>query len=178
MITRDLITTIADQYRGRLDGVHGLGHWARVLENGRRVAGAMGETVDLRVVELFAVFHDACRVTDAIDHGHGARGADLADQLRGRRFDLDDDAMALLLDACRRHTDGELEAPATVRVCWDADRLDLLRCKIQPQPERLATEAARDPELLAWACRRAERLTVPEVVTTHWQPWLDSRPGS
>ena len=41
MITRDLITTIADQYHGRLDGVHGLSHWGRVLENGRRVAGLM-----------------------------------------------------------------------------------------------------------------------------------------
>ena len=33
---------------------------------------------DLRVVELFAIFHDACRTGEGVDHGHGRRAARLA----------------------------------------------------------------------------------------------------
>lgn len=171
MITAELLRAITDQYQGRLHGVHGLGHWGRVLENGLRLAA--GAEVDRRVVALFAIFHDACRVNDGIDPGHGARGAELAHALRGRYFDLDAAAMAALEEACIHHTDGRLDGSLTVRVCYDADRLDLLRCRIQPRPERLATDQARDPAVLAWACERADRHAEPAVLTETWRAWLD-----
>jgi hypothetical protein len=38
-------------------GDHGAVHWARVLENGLRVADAIG--ADREVVALFALFHDS-----------------------------------------------------------------------------------------------------------------------
>lgn len=160
------------QYRGRLHGVHGVSHWARVLDNGLRLAA--GTDADPRVVELFAVFHDACRVNDGIDPGHGARGAELARRWRGRHFDLDDAAMDLLTEACERHTDGGIDGPLTVQVCWDADRLDLLRCRIRPRPERLATAGAREAAMLAWACERAACHAESDVLVTRWRPWLET----
>lgn len=45
----------------------------------------------------------------------------------------------------------------TIATCWDADRLDLLRVGIRPDPARLVTEAARDPEVLEWAMARSGR---------------------
>lgn len=62
-------------------GDHGAVHWARVLENGLRVADAIG--ADREVVALFALFHDFRRVNECRDDGHGERGGEFARSLRG-----------------------------------------------------------------------------------------------
>ena len=170
MITPELLRAIVAQYQGDRDGVHGLAHWARVLENGERLA--RGLDVDRRVIALFAVFHDACRLNDGIDPGHGARAAELAREFRDRHFELDRAALDLLVRACEEHTDGQVEGPLTVRVCWDADRLDLLRCAIRPRPEKLATDVARQPGVIAWASSRAADDRETELLRTRWRPWL------
>jgi uncharacterized protein len=41
------------------------------------------------------------------------------------------------------HSHGSTEADSTVQACWDADRLDLVRIGIEPEPDRLCTDAAR-----------------------------------
>src|SRR5208283_1118198 len=108
---------ILEDYALPWHGSHGVGHWARVLENGLRLAEATSAKVE--VVQLFAIFHDSCR----IDDNHGRRGADLAAELRGSLFDLPDEDFELLYDACAHHTDGLVEADVTTQTCWDADRL-------------------------------------------------------
>jgi uncharacterized protein len=61
-------------------------------------------------------------------------------------YDLDSDELELLVYACRYHSDGCTEADLTVQVCWDADRLDLGRVGIRPDPRYLCTEYAKtDP---------------------------------
>ena len=70
-------------------------HWARVLENGRRLLEATGARRD--IVELFAVFHDSQRINGGIDDGHGRRGAELAGNLRGVVYELDDEAFDLAI---------------------------------------------------------------------------------
>jgi uncharacterized protein len=50
--------------------------------------------------------------------------------------------------------------------CWDADRLDLGRVGIQPKPELLCTDTAR--ELLPWAHERATSDHVPTDVLASW----------
>ncbi|HEX7653376.1 MAG TPA: hypothetical protein VF607_07715, partial [Verrucomicrobiae bacterium] len=80
MITPALLQAIRQQYRLHWGGLHGYGHWARVYENGCRLAAVNG--ANRAVVELFAVFHDAGRWNDDWDPQHGSRGADLATRLR------------------------------------------------------------------------------------------------
>jgi uncharacterized protein len=63
--------------------------------------------------------------------------------LRGKLFDLDDDKFQLLQYACRWHTHGKLSSDPTVGACWDADRLDLTRVGIVPDPARMSTEAGK-----------------------------------
>jgi len=77
--------------------------------------------------------------------------------LTGRCFDLDAGELELLCEACIGHSDGLLEADVTVQTCWDADRLDLGRVGIEPDPSRLCTPAAREPEIIAWAFARSVR---------------------
>lgn len=166
MITADLLEAIFKDYRLHPLGTHGVSHWARVLENGRRLAERTGARRS--VVELFAVFHDARRESEVFDPRHGKRGADLAAGLRGRLFDLPDADFDLLYEACAHHADGLTKADVTVQTCWDADRLDLLRAGIHPAARRLCTAAARDPQMIEWACRRSKQHIIPALVTAEW----------
>jgi uncharacterized protein len=172
-VTARLLSRILDGYRLPARGIHGLTHWARVFENGRKLAQVV--EADTELIELFAVFHDARRVNDAVDHDHGRRGAQLARELRGDYFELDDDRFALLEYACAEHTSGLTEADLRVQVCWDADRLDLLRVGIRPQSRLLCTDAARSLEVIEWANERAVHRFVPESVGEEWGIDLGSK---
>lgn len=159
-----ILATILAGYTLPIRGAHGVAHWARVLENGLRVAESTG--ADAEVVTLFALFHDARRVGEYRDEGHGLRGAQLASALRGTLVHLDDARFALLFEACRLHTDGLTAGDPTLLACWDADRLDLGRVGVTPKPHRLCTDAARG--LIAWAHHRAVSGHVPQEVLAAW----------
>jgi uncharacterized protein len=166
MLTPQLLQTILADYDLSPTGIHGISHWARVLENGRRLAEASGGS--LAVVSLFAVFHDSRRVNDGWDHDHGKRGGAYAATLRGRLFDVTDAEFDDLIAACAGHTGGKTLANVNIQICWDSDRLDLLRVGTQPEPGRLCTPAARQPEMLAWANDRARKRMVPDLVRGEW----------
>jgi len=166
MIDPELIHRIVQGYELPLLGTHGLPHWARVLETGLRLAEHTG--ADRRVVALFAVFHDSRRRNEAVDDGHGARGAALAQELRSRWLDLTDEQFALLTTACVHHTDGTVEGDVTVRTCWDADRLDLWRVRIEPRDRYLCTDAARNAAIRQWARERSLGDFTPDYVDREW----------
>lgn len=157
-----VLAEVLREYRLPLRGDHGVVHWARVLENGLRLAGETGASEV--VVSLFAVLHDSRRLNEHHDPGHGPRAAAFAKQLRGRVYDVSDEEQELLVVACAGHTSERWHADITVQTCWDADRLDLLRVGITPDPARLCTAAARKPDVLRWACERAEAGYEPEVL--------------
>lgn len=159
-----ILRAIFPDYPLPLDGTHGVTHWARVLQNGLRLCEATG--VSTEIVTLFAVFHDARRVNENRDDGHGHRGAELAASLRGRLIHLPDRDFELLYEACRLHTDGDTSGELAMQVCWDADRLDLGRVGIRPLPARLCTPAAHG--LIDWAHERAVVEDVPSDVLLAW----------
>jgi len=164
LYTAAIIHEILEDYALPVRGDHGVVHWARVLENGLRLAEATGAS--LEVVTLFALFHDSRRVNQGHDPGHGLRGAKFAMSLRGTLIHLDDRNFELLYEACRLHTDGLTEGDVTLQACWDADRLDLGRVGITPLPHLLCSDAAR--ELLEWADGRASLEYEPEIVVNEW----------
>jgi len=171
ILTPGLLNRVIETYVLPSQGIHGLSHWARVLENGRRLAPLEGADTD--IVELFAVFHDACRMSEGSDRGHAGRGAQLARMLHGAWFVLDDARFALFVTACEEHTAGLTEADISIQVCWDADRLDLLRVGKRPKPGLLCTETAKDPEVARWANDRAGSRDVPALIHEEWKvdPW-------
>jgi uncharacterized protein len=166
MNVSDVLREVLRVYRLRLGGTHGVSHWGRVMENGRRLAARTG--ADLEVVELFAVLHDARRFDEDVDRDHGRRAARLATELRGRAFELDDGRFGLLHAALAGHVDGMTSSDATVGTCWDADRLDIGRVGSDPIPYYLSTEAARDSGTIAWANARAIERLVPALVVEEW----------
>ena len=164
METKTLIPLILRQYPLPPRGRHGVFHWARVLENGLRLAELTG--ANERVVTLFALFHDSRRINEHWDEGHGLRGGEFARSLRASHLDLSDEDFDLFYRACCLHTDGHTEGDLTLQVCWDADRLDLGRVGIRPDPEKLCTDAARN--LISWANARAESGYEPRWVDKIW----------
>jgi uncharacterized protein len=163
----DIVAEILSGYALPARGFHGVVHWARVLENGLKLAELTGANVEL--IRLFAVFHDSRRENDGTDPDHGRRGADLAAALRGRLFDLSDDNFDVLYRACELHTEGRGDPDVTVRTCWDADRLDLGRVGIVPSPKYLCTPAAKSPSVINWAHERSVSGFEPDFVTTEWK---------
>ena len=145
-----LVDAVLERSTGKHSSIHGESHWQRVAA----VALALlPETPDAdpALVFLFALFHDSMRLNDGHDPLHGPRGAVLARELRGGPFELEDEEMDLLAFACEEHTNGGVGPKPTVGVCWDADRLNLWRVGIQPDPRFLSTQPAKSEERIAWA---------------------------
>jgi uncharacterized protein len=153
VISDALLARIRSEFAIEWDGLHGMSHWLRVHENGLWLAERTGAS--LVVVELFAFFHDSKRRSNGRDPEHGPRAAEFVRSLRDQLIVLPDDDFEHLVFACAYHTDGLIEADATVQTCWDADRLDLGRVGIRPKANYLCTAAARDPQAIEWAWARS-----------------------
>ena len=82
--------------------------------------------------------------------------------------------MELLCRACTGHTAGGIgeHEDITIRTCWDADRLDLLRAGITPNPKYLCTPAARDPDVITWAGGLA-KVRASTRTLCRWEKMLD-----
>ena len=129
---------------------HGVGHWDRVAKFGEML---YVDGVDMNVVIAFAYLHDVERKNDDIDDAHGHRASILVDCIRHNYLrDFDDEQVSLLKRACELHTLRHRTGNITIDTCFDADRLDLPRVGITPDPERMATskgaKIASNPEYL------------------------------
>jgi uncharacterized protein len=155
MVPSQLLETIRRDFALSLRGIHGEAHWQRVCDNGLRLAGRTG--ADLEIVELFAYLHDSQRQSDGWDQEHGQRAAEFVKALPGSVLELPVGKLDRLIYACTYHSDGQTEAEVTIQTCWDADRLDLGRIGIAPNPRRLCTPAAQDPAVIEWAFRRSQQ---------------------
>ena len=166
MNLKPVLNAILEDYALPLGGDHGVAHWARVLENGLRLAEETGANIE--VVSLFAVLHDSRRINEVTDPEHGPRAAEFASELRGSVFDLNDHEFRLLHKACHGHTHERNHPDVTIQTCWDSDRLDLGRVGIMPHPSRLCTEVAKRPDTIKWADGRASFRVVPTFVLDEW----------
>ena len=154
IITRELLNFLRARFALDWNGLHGAAHWGRVKLNGLSLAKETGANV--RVVDLFSGLHDSCREAAGSDPEHGSRAAEMALTLQGKYFELTDEELHLLETACHGHTSSRMHEDVTVCTCWDADRLDLWRVGIRPDPARLLTEPAQRIETIEAAVGRAE----------------------
>lgn len=135
--------------------IHGPVHWRRVARLGLRLARMEG--ADMLLVALFAACHDVAREHDGRDLEHGPRAAEWVQRDLRSRLTLEPDRWRTLLDAIRRHTDGETSEDPTVGCCWDADRLDLVRIGFDIDDRLLSTGSARTREVQRAANRLWKR---------------------
>ncbi|CAM8645632.1 hypothetical protein MCEMSEM47_01263 [Burkholderiales bacterium] len=156
LIIRKALAAVRPVFRLNFqDGVHGVAHWSRVWFHGRRIAKTLD--VNPAIVAWFAYLHDSQRHNDHRDPLHGHRAADFALRLRrdGLLVELNDPEFEQLCEAMRLHSDGHVEGEPAIRACWDADRLDLGRVGIDPDPALLCTPAAKRPAVIEEANRMA-----------------------
>jgi uncharacterized protein len=141
IITSEFVAFLEDQFLLDWKGVHGVRHWSRVRRNGLLIAKDNG--ADTSVVQYFSFLHDSRRFNEDSDPNHGKRAAEFALSLRDSYVDLNDTTFPLLVTACEGHTGERYHEDATVQTCWDADRLDLGRVGIRPDPDRMCTVKGR-----------------------------------
>lgn len=176
---KELVAIALSEFPFARSSEHGPAHWARVRHHGVALARHYG--VNPLVPSLFALFHDCRRDNEFEDPEHGARAEDLVLDLarRGRLDCLSRSERQALGLACREHSDGLIDAPRLVQVCWDADRLDLGRVGIRPRPERLCTEAARASGRLeaAWRWSRGGALPALDAEPEEDAAWFPAEPA-
>lgn len=153
ILTPSFLRLLRMNYRLHWEGLHGAPHWSRVRDIGLKLSAENG--ADVRVVEYFAFLHDSCRHSDGHDPEHGPRAARFAVAIRANHIDLNEGAFSRLIEALEGHTGGTDPSDTTVATCWDADRLDIGRVGITPNPKYLCTEGARRPEVIANALGRS-----------------------
>jgi uncharacterized protein len=99
------------------------------------------EGADMDVILAFAYLHDSERRDNAMDIEHGKRASLLIDRIRETELKaLNDEQIAKLKRACELHTIEHRTGDITIDICFDADRMDLLRVGIIPDPKRMATK--------------------------------------
>lgn len=130
------IETIANICSNFLRGLHGIRHSKHVEAFGL----LSGSDVDMLVVRTFAYLHDCCRENDGDDVNHGPRAADFIENWRTTCLSyLDDTQFGKLQDAIRYHTTEKRTNDDTINACFDADRLDIGRCGMKLDPDKMAS---------------------------------------
>src|SRR5262245_5469316 len=142
-----LVSVVLDRATHKGSIIHGEAHWKCVAQTGLELCREV-ESADRIVVFLFGLLHDSQRLNDGSDRAHGIRAAAFIGQIRDDYLRLSEEQLTLLTKACAEHADGFTSNDPTIGVCWDADRLNLWRLGIQPQPHLLSTDAARQPAVI------------------------------
>ena len=153
VLSQELLDHLLGQFPLGGSTIHGEDHWMRVLYNGRMLAKETG--ANLNVVELFAIIHDCKRDNDDYDLMHGRRAAEYVNDIHDKWLDINQKEKELLIEACKYHSDGLIDADITVQTCWDSDRLDLGRVGIKPSSDRLCTEVAKRSDVIEEAYKRS-----------------------
>jgi uncharacterized protein len=141
------------------------------MENGLRLAGETGANPE--VIEYFALLHDSQRWNEGHDPEHGPRAAEFARSLRKSCVRLSNPEFESLYTACYYHTTGTTVTDVTVQTCLDADRLDLGRVNITPEPEYLFTKAAKEGAIIEWARERSCSDYAPPIIHSWSVAWAN-----
>ena len=153
-----ILPAIRKQFRLNWWGHHGVRHWARVRRNGRIIAQHI-EGVDTQVTDLFAVLHDAGRVDEYDDPGHGWRVMAYLRKLHSEtRLGLNPEQFHTLLIAIERHSDPSATPyNATMAACWNADRLDIGRVGLTPSKRFMCNEALPPDHIIEQLAAASQR---------------------
>jgi uncharacterized protein len=118
--------------------IHGIEHWDNVYKNALKLKD---NDINLNVLYAFAYLHDSARFNDGIDLYHGARAVENVKKLSKTILkNLNEEEIIILCHACQYHNIEDRTTNNTVNACYDADRLDLIRVNIIPDPFQMASK--------------------------------------
>jgi hypothetical protein len=123
---------------------HGLAHWNKVDYNAVTLA-RLTPGADMKVVRLFAAFHDCKRIDEGHCLKHGRWAAEYIRELHAEgKLGLTAKQLETLTYACAYHDDGKTSDDPTIGVCWDADRMELIRVGMIPTERYFSTKAGKE----------------------------------
>ena len=126
VISEELLKVIRNEFVLDWHGCHGISHWLRVRRNGLALCREIGGNVKL--IEMFAMIHDCRRHDEGEDILHGKRATSFIERVsRMLAGILSSDEIHKLKSACEYHTTEVKSDDPNIRICWDADRLDIGR---------------------------------------------------
>lgn len=136
----DYMAENPEEFPVYLSWFHGITHWQHVEKFGLLMAKECLEA-DTDVIRWFAYIHDCRRNTDdACYDDHGKLAAKYIRKIRKTFLsDLTDEQISVLALACRAHDVKHRTHELTADICLDADRLDLERVSIKPDPKKMAS---------------------------------------
>jgi hypothetical protein len=138
-----ILHELMEQFRLYGRTAHGKDHWNKVDRNAVELCRLVPEA-DLLVARWFAIFHDSCRQDEGSDPKHGHRAATLlTTKYKNGMLGLTEEQFTKLEFACRHHNGSKPVTDPTIGICFDADRLDIIRVGVVPNPKLLSTEAAK-----------------------------------
>jgi len=134
---------IQSQFKLPINSIHGISHWKQVEAIGHRLSAST--KADKVVVSYFAYLHDSKRQNEDEDLGHGETASIYCEQLYKQGvLKVTENQLSQLLYACKFHSDNKAKTDdMTIATCWDADRLDLNRIGITPDPFFLHTNEGK-----------------------------------
>lgn len=173
----DLLRAVLAEKTWAASWDHGERHWRgvaatalKIVETAERAGRAFADP-DIDLLIAFGIFHDSQRRNDGFDPQHGARGAGYAERIHlATRFLLDTpegSRLGQLSEACRGHADGLHSEDPIVGICWDADRLNLWRVGIEPDPHYF-THPEISGQLIGWARRVWDEPPGWEAIGERW----------
>ena len=122
------------------EGLHGLNHVKRVVENAKTIAKNECPNHYDDIV-MGAYLHDIGRVNDNGGNEHALQGFEISKQLLAKYWPHLDHRK--ILTAIKEHADSLITDDPLIGSIWDADRLDLTRLGIKINPELLSTKTAK-----------------------------------
>jgi uncharacterized protein len=130
-----------DEFPSYQSFFHGITHWRNVEAFGLMLADDY-LSADTAVIRWFAYLHDCRRGTERPFEVHGYLAASYISRIRKTFLkDLADAEIKSLKLACKYHTLKRRTKDLTADICLDADRLDLNRVGIKPDPKKMTTVA-------------------------------------
>lgn len=153
VIPKPVLKKIIHHFELNIDNsLHGIDHWARVLSNGIDIAENNG--ANKNVIIAFSFFHDIRRQHEAGDPEHGLRGAKYLQAFK-YKINLTKEELNKAMKACAGHTDILHHEDIDIASCWDADRLDLYRVGVKPDPHYLNSDYAKKEETIKQATKKS-----------------------
>ena len=129
---------------------HGITHWQHVEAFGLMMAEQC-PAADKEVIRWFAYLHDSMRGSDSTEISHGAAAAKFIRKIRNTFLkDLTDEQIRILKLACKSHNVRRRTGDLTADICLDADRLDLPRVGIKPEPRKMASKIGSEFALIPY----------------------------
>ena len=126
-------------------GPHGPVHWFKVYRNCQDIDTMIYENRDENrdwFYWCFAMLHDCKRTSEQADPAHGIEAAKMVPNDKSQ-FNIS------LARAIKLHQMGQTmdeTAPLgdmRIGICWDADRLELVRVGIMPDPKYMSTDIGK-----------------------------------